>query len=189
MQEMTNFECRLFRRVKHTHRGSFPRYAKKAMNAIISARKGSYSGAVVLIDRDGRGNAQRRKHLEQGRDNVAPESRLPCAVGVAVETFDAWMIADADAVEEAGGDKTHTHPDPEKLDGDEGTQKHPKDFAAAAFGGLSHLGQSYASVAETADLDLLVKRCPDGFASFRKDVEQHLGELREQPGAGSERSG
>ncbi|MGC9454783.1 MAG: DUF4276 family protein [Phycisphaerae bacterium] len=172
-----SFECRLFRNVKHTHRGSLPKYAKKAINAIIAAGRESFDGAVVVIDRDGPQNRQRRRELEQGRDDAASRHPTPCAVGVAVETFDAWMIADADAIEHAGGDKNHHRPDPENLDGKEGSGRHPKELAAQAFGGQSDLGFRYSSVAELIDLDCLAQRCPQGFHPFRQDVRQHLTEL------------
>lgn len=172
-----SFECRLFKRVSHTHPGKLHRYAKKTINAVKTARRGSFDGAVVVIDRDGPGNNQRRGYLEQGRDSAPASDYVPCAVGVSVETFDAWMIANADAIKHAGGDQNYHRPDPEKLDGKEGSGRHPKELAAQAFGGQSDLGTKYSGVAEMIDLDCLAQRCPQGFQPFRQDVRSHLAGL------------
>ncbi len=93
---------------------------------------------------------------------------------MAVEAFDAWMIADGNAVSAAGGDGSRSHPDPEKLSGKEGTGSHPKDRAAEIFGGHAKLTEAYMAVADNVDLEVLAKACPRGFEPFAEDVREKI---------------
>ncbi|HDY66014.1 MAG TPA: hypothetical protein ENH84_07280 [Phycisphaerae bacterium] len=170
----TTYTTKKFKKIKAAH-GRGGKWAKKTKRAIEDARKGGYQGTVILIDRDRKSSAERLGPLTDARDAML----ACCAVGNAVETFDAWMIADGKAVREATGKATQSqsHPKPEKLNKDEGTGNHPKDWATRIFGGTSSLTPAYAVVALHADIDLLKRTCPKGFAPFAKDIEKRIAPL------------
>lgn len=165
---------RLFRKVPRAH-GRGQKYAKKALQAIRQAASEGFDGVTLVIDRDRREDRRTIIPLREGRDAVAAEGGPPCAVGQAVETFDAWMIADGKAIAAAGGDASRSHLTPESPDKAEGTGGHPKQWAADLFRGGGDLGGRYAIVARKVDLDLLEKRCPSGFAPFAREVRERIG--------------
>jgi len=150
-------------------------FARKAAQGIAKARAEGFDAVVILIDRDRRTNAETIDCLSQGRDSVTQKMPSPrCAVGVAIETFDAWMIVDGAAIGDAGGDASHSFPEAEGLDGDEQSGRHPKTKAAQIFGSGEGLGDKYAAVAKHVRLDLLSKLCDKGFAPFAREVQAHL---------------
>ena len=166
------YEMRLFRQSRHT-RGKGLGNEKKTITAMFAAKQLGFDGMVILIDRDRKPRSETSDALVRGRDAVGPAG-CPCAVGAAVEAFDAWMIIDGRAVQQAGGENARCHGDPEKLQGKEGTGQHPKDWAASLFGSKRGLGQKYAIIARHVDLDMLKKRCPEGFEPFAREVEQQI---------------
>jgi hypothetical protein len=175
--EEVTYTCRRFKTVPRV-RARGDRLARKAKSAIQQAKRDGFSAAVIVIDRDRAANRRRIHSLGTGRDEMQYSSTPPCAVGMAVETFDAWMIFDADAARKAGGDHTKCHPNPEALSRKEGTGEHPKDVAAAVFGGKQGLGTAYAAVASGVDLGRLKQVCHEGFAPFAADVDRHLATFR-----------
>jgi len=107
---------------------------------------------------------------------------------LAVETFDAWMIADHKAMQSACyGCGVQSHHDPETLVGKPGTESHPKDYAIRQLGGREDLATKYAQIARNADIEGLMKACPNGFKPFADEVRANLGPLfgpAESGGAG-----
>lgn len=167
------YVCELFRSVKAPH-GKGLTAALKARGAVLRAWQLKCHASVILVDRDRKRTHDVLVPLEAGRDSEATARMVPCAVGHAIETFDAWMLPDGNAIRSAGGDPSCNHPDPEKLAGKENSGKHPKDVTANAFGTRSHLGPEYALVAACIDIDLLRRHCPQGFAPFADEVTQRL---------------
>jgi hypothetical protein len=167
------FLCRQSKSVLNMHRGKMmSRMGKKVYSAMWFARHGhseKMDAVVFLSDRDGPTNKSRLREMREGRDDPGA-TPVPCAVGVAVETFDAWMIAEAGGIRAAGGDPAKAQPAPEKT-------KNPKDVADAIFGteGGTGLGAKYAIIAENVDLELLAQACPEGFAPFAEEVRQRIG--------------
>ena len=182
--ESVEYECRSFKSVTHVPGKATNKFARKVKKAIQAAKLEGYDGVVVVIDRDCEPDRYRIGALRKGRDDMQADGYTPCAVGTAVEAFDAWMIADGKAIGDAGGNASISHPKPEKLDGKEGTGQHPKDRAARIFGGGRGLGQTYAAVAANVDIDLLKRRCPQGFAPFAEEVAEHLVPLVSAGGGG-----
>lgn len=150
------------------------RYSKAAMAAVVKAKNQGFAAAVILIDRDRKKDAQTIESLRAGRDRMEGKGYPGCAVGMAVEAFDAWMIVDGNAIAVAGGNPGISHPNPESLDGEEGSGRHPKERAAQIFGSGIALGQKYATVASNVDLDLLARCCPKGFAPFAEDIKRRI---------------
>lgn len=176
--EDVSFTCRYFRHVQvHKEKGIGHRYTKKVKRAILRAKLDGFDAVAILIDRDRKPDAERIAALQAGRDALDGLGYPPCAVGAAVEAFDAWMICDTEAIRAAGGDGSKAHANPESLDGKEGTGRHPKDHAARIFGGGGRLGEKYAAVVANADLERLKKTCPKGFQPFAAEVESRLGSV------------
>jgi len=150
------------------------RDAMNVLGAVLKAGMDGQAGVVVLIDRDRRRDDDTIRPLQAGRDAAAQFSDIPCAVGQAVEAFDAWMIADGKAVAEAGGNASRSHPAPENLNGEEGTGNHPKERAAEIFGGSEGLGAKCAQIASTVNIEFLKKSCPVGFAPFAAEVKERI---------------
>ena len=166
------YECRPFRLVGRARGGRARSYKRKVMNAIEQASIKGFAAVVILIDRDRQPDKDRIGALAAGRDSVLRAGSPPCAVGTAVETFDAWMIADGKAIGGAGGDQSRSHPSPEKLDGREQSGRHPKDVVERIFGGRAGLARKYAIVAAEMDLALLEKCCPNGFRPFAEEIRR-----------------
>jgi len=163
----------LFRKVRGG-KGKEGKWEKKAKRAILDAERRRFQAVVIVVDRDRQPSRERLDPLKRARDQMSAEGPAPCAVGLAVETFDAWMIADGKAIEKAGGDPSRSHPDPEKLSGKEGSGDHPKERAYEILGPPNVLGGKYAVVAAAADLQFLEQRCSKGFKPFAADVRRCL---------------
>jgi hypothetical protein len=170
------YECRMWKDVKHVA-GKGHKLARKVKRAILQATAQEFGAVVVLIDRDRNDDSELIVPLKEGRDSMSGLAGAACAVGAAVETFDAWMIADSNAVEMAGGDKSQCHPSPENLAGKEGTGNHPKDKVANIFGGSGGLGDRYKQIASAVRLKHLERCCPRGFAPFAEEVRTRLSPL------------
>ncbi len=170
-QEVT-YRCDRLIHVEHS-RGKGDVYERKTKASIAKAKSLGFVAVVILRDSDRKPSAMKLDPLARGRDAMAGES-LACAVGCAVETFDAWMICDGKAVGGAGGNASRSHPDPECLNGKETTGDHPKDRAIELFGSGDVLTDCYARVAACVDLTFLAKCCPLGFAPFAKEVRERI---------------
>ena len=172
--ETIRFFGRAGKRIRNVHRGkASSAWVKKVYSAIWHAANDTdghaFDAVVIVVDRDGEKNSNRLSHMKQGRDMFGA-SRFPCALGVAIEAFDAWMIADAQAIEAAGGDGDKAHASPEEI-------HRPKEEADAIFGtrGGTGLGFRYAVVAGKADLACLESCCPQGFKPFADEVRDKIG--------------
>jgi len=181
--EGAEYKVGLFRQVAH-NRGKGKAPEKKAKAAVLLAKQGGYHAVVIVRDRDRKRTADRLDPIKQKRESVLGSCLPACAIGLAVETFDAWMIADGKAVGAAGGDAARSHPSPESLDQEEGTGGHPKDRAIELFGSSRALTAAYADIAAHVDLDLLEKLCPKGFAPFAEEVRERIGPVvKEESGS------
>jgi hypothetical protein len=170
-----HFCCRPWQKVK-APRGKGALLARKTMVAMQRGRLDEFDAVVIVMDRDRK--KSRLTDLTAGREkgsNDVSSPFVPCAIGVAVETFDAWMIVDGNAVNEAEGDGSNTHGDPESLDGKEDSGNHPKAWAKRIFGDA--LTGAYTAVAQHVDVTMLQQRCPKGFGAFADDVKVHLSDL------------
>lgn len=151
------------KRELRAHHGKGKGYFKRAVRWMMDAEKRGYDGLILLIDEDG--NAERVKEIAQAQDDVSV-TVVRRALGVAIRTFDAWMLADETALRRVLECEISRQPDPETLN-------HPKqrcgdllkqsavDLAPSSF---------YAALAAVIDIGNLEKRCEKGFARFAKRV-------------------
>jgi hypothetical protein len=85
---------------------------------------------------------------------------------VATRTFDAWMIADEAAWGQVLGVPVNRSREPEKIRRPKRLAEQRRDSAGSDLG----LRDCYAELAAVADLDVVARRCPNGFAPFAERV-------------------
>ncbi|MDB5293218.1 MAG: hypothetical protein JWL69_4459 [Phycisphaerales bacterium] len=147
----------------HTHPGKGPGYFKKALRCVRYAHEQGYDAIVLVIDQDD--DVDRRRHLTDAQ-NHTEVTTLARALGVAVRTFDAWMLADEQALSKVLGKTIHRLPDPE-------TTRDAKQVCInlrGAPGGTAGLAEMYGEIAVHVNLTVLEQRCPTGFGTFADRV-------------------
>jgi len=146
----------------HIGQGKGPDLAKRAAAWLREAQKRGKDALVLLIDCDDQ--IRRLKILRTAQeDRTIPLDR---AFGVAVQAFDAWMLADEKAAGKALDLRISAQKNPETI-------KQPK----ASFRRLlskspmrKAQSEAYAEIAGSLDVEVLQKRCRKGFAPFAKNV-------------------
>jgi len=143
--------------------GRGTRFYKRALGWIKSAQERNFDGVVFLIDEDG--DSSRRTQMNGAQNDQ--RFGLPRACGVAIRTYDAWFLADEQALSTVLDQPIQRKPEPEEID-------NPKRECEAlceqvsTIGGLSPL---FERVAHIVDLDTIKERCPNGFRPFAERVE------------------
>jgi len=149
------------------------RFAKR------QARYNASAGAVFVMDSEGgpKESAAKRTQLEHGRDHELPD--FPMAVGVAHLCIEAWLLADAKAIQKAFAlpQVPQVPPEPEKCPApchDKGSN--PKAVLARAAGLQRPLSADNKDGIARAmnDMDLVCERCPEGFAPFADEVRTRI---------------
>ena len=129
------------------------------------ARRRGCDGVVVLRDGDRRAEPR----LAELRTSLVG-SGLPHAVGVAIETLEAWLLSDPRALEHALGGPVDVPSDPEMLWGTRtgSTSNHPKAVWKRLCTGhrRDQGGATKVEVARRTSIATLRARCPAGFAPF-----------------------
>ena len=139
-----------------THRppGRGNGFEKRALAWIRYAERQGFQALVLLIDQDG--CEDRHGQLDRAQADV--RMGLSRALGVAVRTFDAWMLADEKALSSALGWVVQRQPKPEAI-------PDPKAVCEDLLKGAGK-GEKYAAVATEAEIAVLEDRCPRGFRPF-----------------------
>lgn len=153
---------RLARRDIHAHHGKGRGFFKRAVRWLREARKRGFDALIVVVDEDGHSERVREMAEAQAYENVS----LRRALGVAIRTFDAWMLADESALTTVLRYQVPRQADPEK-------HGNPKQVCAdLLLHGRDGMTQTemYAAVATRTDIGTLEQRCPRGFAPFAKRV-------------------
>jgi hypothetical protein len=117
------------------------------------------SVAVVLVDADG------HPHRAAEVMRAAEGAMVRPVVAVAVQEFEAWLIANEAAASATLGRTFERQPDPERM--------RPGDAKRVLVAAIGAAGADGASVrktlATTCDLAVVARRCPS-FARFRDDL-------------------
>ena len=146
----------------HAVHGTASGYFKRALRWLLEAEKKGVDVLILLIDEDGR--SERVEQIRRAQDSYI--SRLPRAMGVAIRTFDAWMLADEQALTKVLGYKTNKQPDPETI-------RNPKQVCETLLTrsqeGMSQ-SQMYERVSREINIDILCDRCQSGFRPFATRV-------------------
>jgi len=111
--------------------------------------------ALVLIDADG---DRRRKRKLQA---IARQVTSPVIVAVATEEFEAWLIADHEALSQVVGMKVKPVSEPERLQ---------PGVAKAVLAQCDPAPQARREIAKRCDLAIVSRRCR-AFARFLKDLK------------------
>jgi hypothetical protein len=147
-----------------THGGTGHGYFKKAVRCMLYAQEQAYEAVVLVIDQDD--EPERRRELSKAQDHTLATIRR--ALGVAIRTFDAWMLADEKALSQVLGTTIQRQPDPETIaDG----KSICRELLSSSERQLSQT-EMYAELAEVIRLDELERRCPDGFGVFAERVRR-----------------
>ena len=155
---------RVSRSDTHAHHGRGKGYFKRAVRWMFEARNKGYDALILVIDQDG--VPQRTREIDEAQEFAGVPVRR--ALGVAIKTFDAWMLADEKALTEVLGYPVARQPDPEKI-------TDPKSVCHSLLDGAEQdmkPAEMYASVAEIIDLHVLESRCRKGFAPFAQRVRE-----------------
>jgi dihydrofolate reductase len=141
--------------------------ARRARQAIDEARRRQCDGFIFVRDADGH-HVERHRQLEAAFSNL----EVPHVVGIAIETLEAWLMSDPDAIRDVLRKRVDVPPRPESLWGRPGGPGHPK-FEwnqlcreARYDSGLSTM----AAVAERLSIDRARAACPVGFGRFHDQL-------------------
>jgi hypothetical protein len=135
---------------------------KKAVRCLIYAQEQSFDAVVLVVDQDHEPERTRQVTFAQDHQQL-PIRR---ALGVAVRTFDAWMLADETALARLLACPVRKQPDPETIDD---PKEQCRRLLEAGSGRFSQ-SQLYAALAEGARIEEIERRCPNGFGTFAKRV-------------------
>jgi hypothetical protein len=149
------------------------------LQAVLALPAGREADAIVMVvDREGLRNRDRIHDLNEGRDALQAANK-PCAVGVAIEMIEAWLMADERALQQAlGSHSVGRQPDPETLASrEEQSDLNPKGrlrrIMEQSLGGPVYY-EDYplhcAAIASTLAIGVLEERCPEGFRPFATQV-------------------
>ncbi len=147
---------------QHAQPGRGGRYKKRALGWIRLAEREGYDAIILVIDQDG--DEERKQQFDRAQDDL--RLSLPRALGVAIKTFDAWMLADEQALSEALETRIDLPPNPESEGDPKSKCKNLRDAAHSQ----PSLRAMYAAIAERTDMEKLKARCPNGFAPFAQRV-------------------
>ncbi|MEZ5944453.1 MAG: hypothetical protein R3C18_23945 [Planctomycetaceae bacterium] len=161
--------CCAIKSFKQRVHGRGDRHVKKLLWILNDAAKSDYEAVVLLIDRDGDKSRQSAIDIAQVSDFV----NIPRAFGVAVESYDAWFLADHAKLAELLDIRIDMISQPEKKSDPKSLLRNYKN--QSAYEGTQR--QLYFDLAEIVDLELLKQRCPGGFGEFSERVLQLLLQL------------
>ncbi len=148
----------------HTYHGTGNGYFKRALGWLKEAEKRGVDALILLIDEDG--ERDRIKPIQDAQDYLL--SQFPRAMGVAIRTFDAWMLADEKALTEVLDYNINKQADPETI-------RNPKQMCEELLTN-SHIQipqrEMYARVSSKINIDILCDRCQSGFKPFATYVRE-----------------
>jgi uncharacterized protein DUF4276 len=137
-------------------------FFKRSVRWLLEAQKRGFDALILLIDEDG----DRKRVDQMARAQNFTRWQFQRALGVAVRTFDAWMLADETALASVLGHPVDRQRDPETI-------HDPKQVCAGLLEtSRNPLGQAemYARVAQEANIEVIEERCPRGFVPFASRV-------------------
>jgi hypothetical protein len=137
---------------------------KKAVSCMLNAAKDGYDAVVLVVDEDG--DRSRRKQFEDAQAYLG--SSIPRAMGLAIRTFDAWMLADEVALNKVLGGMIATQPDPEANEDAKERCRELREEYGCELG----MWEFYSAVMQQVRLEVLEERCKEGFGVFARRVRE-----------------
>lgn len=148
----------------HRRPGEPGGFWKRALAWIRYAERHEFDALVLVIDQDGHRQREQEIANAQADDRV----RLPRALGVAIRTFDAWMLADEHALTSVLLFQIQRQRNPESI-------PNPKAVSRELLNNSStdtSLTEMYAALAKVVDVATMESRCPNGFRPFANRLRQ-----------------
>jgi len=143
---------------------------------------GSAAAVFVVDSEGGRGQLKKKtRDLTRSRDHRLPN--FPMAVGVAQPCIEAWLLSDATAIRRGLelAETPRVPDEPEKLPAPcQDTKRNPKNVLVAAAGSSKKelSTKEKDQIARSMnDMNIPRQRCPEGFAPFADEVQQHIAPL------------
>jgi hypothetical protein len=155
---------RVSRRELHAHHGKGRGYFKRAVRWMLEAQKRGHEALVLVIDEDGR--PERLQEFADAQQYAGTPIRR--AFGVAIRTFDAWMLADEKALTEVLGCTVSRQQTPESI-------VEPKRRCGELLDNSAEsmtASEMYTAIARIIDIGVLQTRCRKGFAPFAQRVQE-----------------
>jgi hypothetical protein len=137
---------------------------KRAVAWMRFAMKHGFDALVLVIDEDG--YRDRLQQIDEAQANTV--FTLPRALGLAIKSFDAWILAHEVAMSTVLGGTVNRQRDMESL-------RDPKTVCEDLCTHQLSPSEFYARVAEAANLRDLESRCPRGFGPFAMRVRNLAG--------------
>jgi hypothetical protein len=115
--------------------------------------------------------------------NVLRKEGYICLAMVPKEMLESWLLADVKAINKLGDGKRNIDqsPEPEDLWGDKNdpNSNYPKNYLIRNLAelGLESNRDTYAQIAENADIEVLKRRCPKSFGRFWEDMQGFCGRV------------
>ena len=147
----------------HIRPGKADGYERRGLAWLRYAEREGFDALILVVDHDN--DHRRSAQLDLVQESAAVG--LPRAYGVAVRTFDAWMLADERALSQALRRPIPRQREPESISDAKGVCAKLRDDSPGVDDRLQDL---YAAIARSVDLDLLSDRCSRGFKVFAQRV-------------------
>lgn len=138
--------------------------SKKFVAMLLDAERYGFDAVIALIDCDGDRSRIQAATKAQGEQAVP----MPRAFGIAIETFDAWFLADEQALSGAFETSVNKQPSPESNSDAKASMKSLRNQSGSPLG----LAELYCTLAQTSNLELVSKCCPKGFGVWKQRVEE-----------------
>jgi hypothetical protein len=132
---------------------------KRAVAWMRFAMNHDFDAIVLVIDEDG--FRDRLKQIDDAQ--VTTVFEIPRALGVAIRSFDAWILADEVAMASALGAPVNRQPDMESI-------RDPKEVCRSLCERHMSLSAFYSLVLTAVNITDLETRCAKGFAPFATRV-------------------
>ena len=149
--------------VRGTH-GKGHGLTKRAVAWLRYAQQNEFDAVVAVVDEDG--ERERLRAIDQAQEDRLFD--LPRAFGIAIRSFDAWMLADVRALCHVMGTNVDEQSDPEAMRDPKGV------FAALLECHSVEMSQreAYAAISGQAEIERIQSRCPKGFEPFARRLEE-----------------
>lgn len=154
----------------------------KAFQGVQEAKRRDYEGFIMVRDADNK--PERLSQMELGiRAAVQEEPELetfPRAVGLAIQMLESWLLADLGAFRQAFGKVplSALPRDPEALWGKprDRSSNHPKRVLERHLAEIDRTvgRQTYAELAAAIDIEVLERRCCNGFQPFAQRLREQF---------------
>jgi hypothetical protein len=155
---------RVSKRQIHAHHGKGKGYFKRAVRWMREAAKREYDAIILVIDEDGR--SERLREFAEAQLYAGVSIRR--AFGVAIRTFDAWMLSDEKALSQVLLLTISRQPDPESI---ADPKRICNELLNSSSASMTAVGM-YAALAELIAIQLLEARCERGFAPFAQRIRE-----------------